>query len=107
MFRIIKIKFLIFFSLISTDCNAFEKPPLENILVSKNPIEYKNIDFEDFEGKIINLNNKSSKIYILNFWATWCQPCREEFPHSKRLMEKFEGQDIEFVYLSVDELGIQ
>jgi thiol-disulfide isomerase/thioredoxin len=80
MLKVIKIKFLIFFFLISADCNAVIKPPLDNILVSKNPIEYQNIDFEDFDGKIVNLINKSSKIYILNFWATWCQPCREEMP---------------------------
>ena len=48
MLKIIKIKFLIFFFLISVDCNAVIKPPLDNILVSKNPIEYHNIDFEDF-----------------------------------------------------------
>ena len=80
MLKVIKIKFLIFFFLISADCNAVIKPPLDNILVSKNPIEYQNIDFEDFDGKIVNLINKNSKIYILNFWATWCQPCREEMP---------------------------
>ena len=80
MLKVMKIKFLIFFFLFSADCNAVIKPPLDNILVSNNPIEYQNIDFEDFDGKIVNLINKSSKIYILNFWATWCQPCREEMP---------------------------
>ena len=85
MLKVIKIKFLIFFFLISADCNAVIKPPLDNILVSKNPIEYQNIDFEDFDGKIINIKQKNSKIYVLNFWATWCLPCKWEMPYLDKL----------------------
>jgi hypothetical protein len=67
MVRIIKIKFLVFFVLIPTFCNAEIKPPFKNMSVSKNPIYYENILFEDFDGKIINLKQKNSKIYVLNF----------------------------------------
>ena len=85
MGRIIKIKFLVFFVLIPTFCNAEIKPPFKNILVSKNPIYYQDILFEDFDGKIINLKQKNSKIYVLNFWATWCLPCKEEMPYLDKL----------------------
>ena len=85
MGRIIKIKFLIFFVLIPNFCNAETKPPFKNISVSKNPIYYQDILFEDFDGKIINLKQKNSKIYVLNFWATWCLPCKEEMPSLDKL----------------------
>ena len=82
---IVKIKFFIFFVLIPIFCNAEIKPPFKNILVSKNPIYYQDILFEDFDGKIINLKHKNSKIYVLNFWATWCLPCRLEMPYLDKL----------------------
>ena len=52
MGRIIKIKFIVFFVLIPIFCNAEVKPPFKNISVSKNPIYYEDILFEDFDGKI-------------------------------------------------------
>ena len=85
MDRIIKIKFLVFFVLIPIFCDAEIKLPFENILVSKNPIYYQDILFEDFDGKIINLKQKNSKIYVLNFWATWCLPCKAEMPYLDKL----------------------
>ena len=85
MDKIIKFKFFLFFVLISTFCNAEIKPPFKNISVSKNPIYYEDILFEDFDGKIINLKQKNSKIYVLNFWATWCLPCKWEMPHLDKL----------------------
>ena len=85
MKKIIKIIYLFLFVFIANHCNAEIKPPFKNILVSKNPIYYENILFEDFDGKIINLKQKDSKIYVLNFWATWCLPCKEEMPYLDKL----------------------
>ena len=85
MEKIIKIIYLSFFVFISNYCNAEIKPPFKNILVSKNPIYYQDILFEDFDGKIINLKQRNSKIYVLNFWATWCLPCKLEMPYLDKL----------------------
>ena len=85
MEKIIKIIYFSFFVFISNYCNAEIKPPFENISVSKNPIYYQDILFEDFDGKIINLKQKNSKIYVLNFWATWCLPCKWEMPYLDKL----------------------
>ena len=85
MKKIIKIIYLFFFVFIASYCNAEIKPPFKNISVSKNPIYYQDILFEDFDGKIINLKQKNSKIYVLNFWATWCLPCKWEMPYLDKL----------------------
>ena len=85
MKKIIKIIYMFFFVFIANHSNAEIKPPFKNISVSKNPIYYENILFEDFDGKIINLKQKNSKIYVLNFWATWCLPCKEEMPYLDKL----------------------
>ena len=85
MNKIIKIKFFVFFVLFATFSSAEIEPPFKNISVSKTPIYYQDIFFEDFDGKIINLKQKDSKIYVLNFWATWCLPCKWEMPHLDKL----------------------
>eukprot|EP01029_Cantina_marsupialis_P000911 TRINITY_DN1071_c0_g1_i4.p5 TRINITY_DN1071_c0_g1~~TRINITY_DN1071_c0_g1_i4.p5 ORF type:complete len:548 (-),score=46.71 TRINITY_DN1071_c0_g1_i4:11847-13490(-) len=54
---------------------------------------------EDILKKITEKNK--GKMICLDFWATWCGPCLMEFKHSKKLAEKFKGEDIEFVYLCI------
>tara|TARA_B100000579_G_C22772346_1_gene824671 strand:- start:347 stop:865 length:519 start_codon:yes stop_codon:yes gene_type:complete len=70
----------VFFILFIFSAKATIEPPFKNILVLKKPKIYDQITFEDYDGNFINLNNFNNKIYILNFWATWCAPCKEEMP---------------------------
>lgn len=48
------------------------------------------------------LNANKGKVIYIDFWATWCGPCIAAFPYSKRLMQKFEGKDVAFVYICLD-----
>ena len=75
-------KFLILFIyLIATTYSySIEKPDIDNIVINKNPKNYEEIVFKDLEQKDIDLANYKGKLLILNFWATWCAPCREEMP---------------------------
>jgi len=55
---------------------------------------------QDVAGKALSLAQFRGKIVVLNFWATWCPPCREEIPSLERLNEVFSGKD--FVLLAVN-----
>ena len=59
---------------------ALEKPNIKNLALSKNPKIYEEIVFKDSSGEDVNLDDFKGKLLILNFWATWCAPCREEMP---------------------------
>jgi thiol-disulfide isomerase/thioredoxin len=48
------------------------------------------------------LAKHKNKVLYIDCWATWCSPCLGEMPHSKKLMQKFEGKDIEFIFLCID-----
>ncbi|HKB63930.1 MAG TPA: TlpA disulfide reductase family protein [Burkholderiales bacterium] len=54
----------------------------------------------DLQGKEHKLADYRGKVVLLNFWATWCDPCREEMPSMQRLQDKLAGQP--FAILAVD-----
>ena len=85
MNKIIKITVVIFFLLISNIVNAVIETPFKNIIVSEQPIEYKDIIFKDYDGNTVNLRDQKGQIFFLNFWATWCLPCKEEMPYLDKL----------------------
>lgn len=58
--------------------------------------------FESIEGKQVSLADFKGKVMYIDFWATWCGPCRSQFPHTKKVKKHFEGKEIEFVYISTD-----
>jgi thiol-disulfide isomerase/thioredoxin len=55
-------------------------PDLKNLVLLKNPKLYENVVFTDINQKNVNLYDFKGKLIILNFWATWCAPCKEEMP---------------------------
>ena len=92
MFRIPKtIKFLVFFYLFfnvfSSISQTNEDVPLNNIVQYESPKPISSIVFEDFLGNEVNLDNYHGKLIIVNFWATWCAPCKEEMPSLDRLYQ--------------------
>tara|TARA_B100001250_G_scaffold65627_1_gene52086 strand:+ start:78 stop:599 length:522 start_codon:yes stop_codon:yes gene_type:complete len=85
MNKIKKITLVAFFLIISNIVNAVIEPPFKNIMVSEQPIKYEDILFKDYDGNTINLSDQKGQIYFLNFWATWCLPCKEEMPYLDKL----------------------
>jgi len=72
---------IIFIYLITINYSyAFEKPDLKNLVLIKNPKIYEDVIFQDINQNDVNLDDFKGKLLILNFWATWCLPCREEMP---------------------------
>ena len=78
-------RILILFTFLITNTLANELPDLKNLVIHKIPKAYNNIIFLDDADKKINPQNSDSQLIMLNFWATWCAPCREEMPSLDRL----------------------
>jgi len=75
-------KFLIIFTyLITTGFSyAIEKPNIKNLVLIKQPKTYEDVLFKDKNQKDVDLALYNGKLIVLNFWATWCAPCKEEMP---------------------------
>jgi len=56
-----------------------------------------------FEGKSIRLSELRGKPVVLDFWATWCRPCRASMPHLDELQKRFGSQGLVVIGMSVDE----
>ena len=56
-----------------------------NIVVHKSPKLISELKFKDFNLQDVDLSENKGKIMILNFWATWCAPCKKEMPSLSRL----------------------
>lgn len=54
-------------------------------------------------GQAQNFRQWQGKVLVVNYWATWCQPCREEMPGFSRLQDKYRGNGVQFVGISTDE----
>jgi peroxiredoxin len=57
----------------------------------------------DLAGKPESMGQWKGKVLIVNFWATWCAPCREEMPEFVRAQSEFSAQGLQFVGIAVDE----
>lgn len=56
---------------------------------------------KDENGKIINVSELKGKVVFINFWASWCPPCRAEFPSIQRFYEKY-GRNSELIFLTIN-----
>lgn len=64
------------------------------------------VPFTDGDWRELTLDEFRGKVVLLNIWATWCGPCREEMPTLDRLQAKLGGPDFQVVALSIDQEGI-
>ena len=60
---------------------------------------------EDTEGNLVSLASLRGKVVLLNFWATWCPPCREEMPSMEKLNEIMAGDDFVMLAVNAEEDG--
>ena len=73
--------------LLSQSLNAAEDFS-KNIVIHEKPIKINELKFKDADLNDVDLTNKKGNIMIINFWATWCIPCREEMPSLEKLTQK-------------------
>lgn len=60
---------------------------------------------QDVNGIEVKLSDFKNKVVIIDFWATWCPPCRQEIPHFIGLYSQYKGQGLEIIGIALDTKG--
>jgi len=93
---------LIFTYLVTSSIGyALEKPNIKNLVLLKNPKLYEDVTFKDINEKNVNLDDFKGKLIILNFWATWCAPCKEEMPSLNNLQSNTKLNNLKIFPINV------
>ena len=87
--------------------SALARPALARPLIRLHdtPREMLSPPFVDGKGRDLTLANFKGRVVLLNIWATWCGPCREEMPTLNDLQARLGSKDFEVVALSIDRAG--
>ena len=80
--------------------HAADLPPLSHSLTMQAPHPAPALKLKDLDGRLHDLAQLKGKVVLINFWATWCPPCRREMPSMERLSRALKGEA--FVVLAVD-----
>jgi len=95
--------FLFCFIVFSSIAQTNEDVPLNNMAINEIPKPISSIIFEDFSGKEININDYREKLVIVNFWATWCTPCKKEMPSLDRLYQSDNFKNLQIFAVNTEQ----
>ena len=102
--KITKLFVLLFcFSIFSSISQTNEDVPLNNIAINEIPKPISSLIFEDFSGNEINLNEYHGKLVIVNFWATWCTPCKKEMPSLDYLYQNAKFKNLQIFTVNMEQ----
>lgn len=86
------------------------RPPLAGSVANFTPFDpprpIEQAGFVDGEERPLTLGDFAGRVLLVNFWASWCGPCREEMPSLDRLQAELGGADFQVLAVSVDEGGL-
>lgn len=85
--------------------DAAAKGELAAMRIASKPVPLAHVGLELPDGKSMSIGDWKDKVVLLNLWATWCGPCREEMPDLAKLQETYGGDDFEVLALNVDRNG--
>ena len=101
--KLLTLKYLIIFIYLISSSIAYsiEHPNIKNLVFYKESKKIEDIEFESSDNVIINLDDFRNKLVILNFWATWCAPCRQEMPSLNKLQKSKKFNNLQIFPINV------
>lgn len=91
-------KVLLFTSFLLILFSCETKQNQESAIVTENVL----VPSLDYEGLKPMLNKSDNKVYVVNFWATWCAPCVKELPYFEQINQDYKDKNVEVLLVSLD-----
>ena len=86
----------------AADLSDLRRGSLVKLVIPKAPTSAPETPFTDEAGKTVRLSDFMGQVVVMNLWATWCAPCKEEMPTLARLQAAYAVQPVKVVAISVD-----
>lgn len=87
--------------------SALPEPKPETPTVSRGPRAMPDFVLQDLAGHTVKLSDYTGKAVLINFWATWCPPCKAELPDLVEIQKQFGGDRFTVIGVSLDQTGIE
>ena len=100
-------RFLILFTFLISNVLADELPKIKNIVIHKDLKTYDNVIFLDQNDQKINIKDFKGNLVLLNFWATWCEPCKEEMPSLDRLQNNSNLSNLKIFPINISQENLK
>ena len=98
-----KLNYLVFiiYLLSSSGSYSIERPDINNLIIHKEKKTIGKVEFFNSKKNKLSLDSYKQNLLIINFWATWCVPCKEEMPHLDKLVTKSKFQNIKIIPINI------
>ncbi len=100
-FIFISIKIILLYFISLSYSYSIEAPNIKNLIIYEKKQKIKFFDFLNEAGNKVNLKDFESELIILNFWATWCVPCREEMPSLNNLQTLKDEKKLKIIPINI------
>ncbi len=100
-------RFLIIFIFLITNSFSNEVMDIKNLVINEELKKYPDLTFLDSKNKPINLNEYQGNLVILNFWATWCAPCKEEMPSLDSLQKNKNLDNLKVFPINIGQENVE
>ena len=100
-------RFLIIFTFLVSNTLADDLPKIKNMVIHKDLKTYDNVIFLDQKDQKISIKDFKGNLVLLNFWATWCEPCKEEMPSLDRLQNNSELNNIKIFPINISQESLK
>ena len=94
-------RFLTIFIFLMLSSFSLEASEIKNLIIYEEPKKYDNLSFLDDKNNELKLNSFKGNVILLNFWATWCAPCKEEMPSLDLLQKNNELNNLKIFPINI------